>query len=193
MIIIEGPDNAGKSTLVRQLIELDPSLRLLQRHRFRPDMGETIGTSYLRTLIPEDDDWIGHARGIADRLLASEDVYGQLYRGGSRITFLERQLIWGLLRGYRAVIVFCDPGDDAIMQTWDTRDQQEPIQKFGGSNRPLDPRVIAREYRNSIRHIFNRMDIIRYNWTDAEAGSVRQRILESHVKESNWFHGSAPR
>lgn len=189
MIIVEGPDNAGKSTLIRQLIAMDSSLRLLTRHKAKPELGETIGTSYIRTLIPENEDWLGHANGIVDRLLASEEIYGKLYRGGSRITFLERSVIWNLLRAYRAVIVFCDPGDDAIMATWHDRDQQSAIQKHGGADRVLEPLLIAREYRLSIHSAFDRMGIIRYNYLDPNAETKRKDIVNIHQQEVAWFRG----
>lgn len=187
MIIVEGPDNAGKSTLIRQLIALDPTLRLLQRHRVRPELGETIGTSYLRTLIPEDNDWRGHAYGIVDRLLASEEVYGRLYRNGSRMLSLEKSLIIHMLRAYRAIIVFCDPGDEVLHHTWLERDQEQDIIKFGGANRALDPTLIAREYRLNMGYIFDRMDITRYNWTAPDAEAERVAIFKAHRREVSWL------
>lgn len=187
MIIVEGPDNAGKTTLIRDLIGMDPSLRLLTRQRVKPENGETIGSSYLQALIPPDNDWKGHAHGIVDRLLLSEIVYGNLYRGGHRITPLEDVLIRSLLRGYRALVVFCDPGDNAIMRSWLERDQDEGTSTFGGTNRPLEPLAIAKEYRSNIRSCFFGLSLITYDYTRPDALKQREEIIQSHNRQLWWL------
>lgn len=168
MLIIEGPDNAGKTTLVRQLIELDPGLRLLRRERYKPEHGGSIFTSYRELLLPEDPDatW---AHSIVDRFMASECVYGNLFRGGCRMSIVEHITLKGLLALWAPIVVWCDPPNETIRESWQQRDQLYD-----------DPIKIADEYRKRIRRIFQPLAVIRYDWTDDYADRARASIIRAH-------------
>lgn len=170
MIIIEGPDNAGKSTLVRQLIEEDPKLRLLRRERFKPSKGDTIGGSYLGALIPEDGDRVSHGYSIADRLIASECIYGDLFRDGCRMSDAEHLAADLVLRSYQAVVVHCDVPDEHVLSSWTDREQLYD-----------DPLTIAKSYRERIESIFPTRELFfRYDWTDPQADQMRDTIIKAH-------------
>lgn len=162
MIIVEGGDNTGKSTLVRRLIELDPGLRLLKRDKFHPSRGETIGTSYLDMLKPANGDFAQHLNSIADRCLASECIYGSLYRGGCRMTDAEHLQVEAMLLRFNALVIFCDPPDEMIMKDWTSRSQLYE----------RDPLEIANTYRAQIGEIFDGLYIIRYDWTQDERWNI---------------------
>ena len=173
MIIVEGADNVGKSTLVAQLLGLDPTLRFLDRPRFRPGQGETITHSYMRALFPLDatHDYTAQAHSIADRFLASECIYGELFRGGCRITPDEHLILRGILMQYDAQIVWCDPPNEAISKTWGEREQMysESVSLS-----------IAAAYRERIHEIFRGFPVIRYDWTHPSAKLTRLAIVEAH-------------
>lgn len=169
MIIVEGGDNVGKTTLIQQLIGIDPNLHVLRRPRFKPEQGQTIGTSYLDAIIPRDGDRVRHSYGIADRLLASEMIYGDLFRNGSRLTEAERQAILNVLRSYRAIVVHCDPPDETVLREWKNREQLYD-----------DPIVIVAEYRRRIRTIFEGLTVIRYDWTAEHAEETRSHLVDLH-------------
>lgn len=171
MIIVEGADNCGKTTLIKNLLEADPSLRLLRRERFNPKKGETIGQSYIRALIPEDGDFERHSNSAVDRFFASEEIYGELFRGGSRILESERFTIQLMLRAYQPIIVHCDPGDESILATWEKRDQLYD-----------DPRKIAQAYRYNIRTIFKGFDVLDFDWEDDNVLSI---IHDHHTRLRN--------
>lgn len=171
MIIVEGADNVGKSTLVQQLIELDPSLHVMHRPRYRPGQGETIADSYLRALSPPADDYAMLAHSIADRFLASECIYGQLFRGGCRITRDQHMLIRGLLIQFNAMIVWCNPPDDAIKATWREREQLYSEAESLG---------IAHAYRALLPEVFRGFPVIRYDWTTEHADAMRGAIVHAH-------------
>ena len=174
MIIVEGPDNAGKSTLIRRLMEKDPNLKLLKRKRFRPDRGETIGSSYIQALIPPDGDFIRHGYSIADRLLASECIYGDLFRGGCRMTPEEHNTIHTLLDLYEAIVVHCDIPDDKLLETWGDR-----IQLYD------NPLQIAHAYRERIGQIFRR-PIFVFDWTADNADEMVHHLvmIHSYIQEA---------
>jgi uracil-DNA glycosylase len=169
MLIIEGADNVGKSTLIKQLLEADPSLRLLKRERFKPAQGGTIGLSYLQALCPWDCDYVVHANSLADRFFASECIYGRVHRNGCRMSAAEHALIRLMLRSYGAVIVHCDPGDDAIRETWTDRAQLY--------DKPL---AVAQAYRKQLEDVFSGFRILGYDWTQSHTSVVRRLILERH-------------
>lgn len=159
MIVVEGADNVGKTTLVRALLELDPELHEIKRKRFHPDRSETIGTSYVECLLAEDR--AHHGRGVADRLLASEYIYGQLFRGGSRVTPAERMAVQLLLISYGATVVHCDPPNSAILEAWGSREQLYD-----------DPIRIADAYRRRMSAIFDPIPVTTFDWTVESPGEL---------------------
>jgi len=172
MIIVEGPDNGGKSTLIKQLIELDPGLRILKRKRFDRHKDQTIGTSYLQELIPEDGDRVAHGYAIADRFFASECIYGSLFRNGCRMTAAEHRAVRNMLMAYGTVLVFCRPPDDTITETWKERKQLYD----------RDPLVVAQEYDARLYSIFDGAAEVGfdYDWTNELADGMRQTIVDTH-------------
>lgn len=177
MIILEGCDNAGKSTLLSQLLEMDPSLRILKRDRFNPERGETIGTSYLNALLPPDDgDRLAHGNSIADRFLASECIYGKLFRGGCRMTPREHFLIKSMLMSYGAFVVWCDPGIYTVRKTWQQRGQLYD-----------DPIVIHEAYKRRLKKIFAPIPVLAYDWTSHTAKTNRQLFIDLHHRRMSEY------
>jgi hypothetical protein len=170
MIIVEGADNCGKTTLIDQLLAIDPRLRLIRRKRFKPGKNETIASSYMGALIPPDGDRERHGYGIVDRLLASEVIYGDLLRGGSRITPRDHLDILNALIGYQALVIHCDIPDDRILETWKSREQLYPDHAL----------PIAQAYRQRIRSIFPGIPVLTYDWTHPQAEQHRLRIVDLH-------------
>jgi hypothetical protein len=173
MIIVEGADNVGKSTLIKQLLELDPGLRVLHRDRFKPNQEETIATSYLRALIPADGDRVAHARGLADRFFASECIYGDLFRSGCRMTDGEHQAVRLMLNSYNALIVHCDPPDAAITKSWAEREQLYDH----------NPLLIANAYRERLASCFPGREIINYDYTSSTASHLIAHIIRKHNRK----------
>lgn len=171
MIIVEGADNTGKTTLVRQLREMDPTLELLRREKFRPTRGESIGSSYLKMLAkPQGVPLAEHLHSIADRCLASECIYGPLFRDCCRMSDAEHLQIVGLLMRYNAIIIWCDPPDAAIIDSWKARPQLYD----------RDPLLISRAYRDRMESIFHPLSVTRYDWTRPDAWLSRQSFLQWH-------------
>ena len=177
MIILEGPDNAGKSTLLTDLLALDPSLRVLKRQRFKPEMGETIGTSYMEALMPpEDGNRRAHANSVVDRFYASECIYGSLYRGGCRMTAREHYLIKIMLISYGAFVVYCNPGKEVILENWTAREQL-----YDGAVK------IAEAYEQRLRRIFYPIPVIDYDWRSPSAFLDRRAIIARHHTSLSQF------
>lgn len=171
MIIVEGADNVGKTTLVNQLREMDSQLKLVKRKHYRSDRSETVGSSYINALLPADGNFEEHGYSIADRMMASECIYGELFRGGCRMTLGQHLVIRRILDLYHALIVFCDAPDNVIQQSWKQRDQLYD-----------NPIVVASAYRQSIRNVFDNRPIINYDWTKENAEIIRHEIIDTHKR-----------
>lgn len=171
MIVIEGGDNCGKSTLVEQCLGLDPALRLLHRDRYKKGQETTIGTVHLKALLPSDGDRVRHAYGLADRFLASEIVYGDLFRGGHSFTPAELLGIIGLLHSYGTMAINCLPPNATIRASWEQRSQLYD-----------DPVRIATAYRARFVNIFRGFATYRYDWTQPRARAQRQFYIREHLR-----------
>lgn len=185
MIIVEGADNVGKTTLIQQLLELDPKLQLLKRKRVNLDAGENMAESYLNMLLPKQGGSIRdlqlHGYSIVDRCLASECIYGKLFRGGCRMSLNEHMLILGVLRQYNAMVIHCDPPDTTILNSWKEREQLY-----------ADPLVIARAYRERMHEVFYPIPIYHYDWTHPSAAWMRGNLLSQHFHRQDELRYPTP-
>lgn len=107
MIVLEGPDGGGKTTLEKFLCE---RLQLRSVHMSIPEPLDQ-PLNYWMTRLREAN-W----PGLVDRFHWSEDVYAGLFRGGSMLSDLDRWLLEGWLLAHAAVIVLCCPSREAVLQ-----------------------------------------------------------------------------
>lgn len=111
MIIIEGPDGSGKTTLVGKISKQFP--QLVMDHRLdRDDKREEahrVNTVRARTYTALARAVQGGRPNMYDRLFYSEIVYGNLLRGGSRFSDEECWYINRVLEALQPPVVLCLP------------------------------------------------------------------------------------
>ena len=162
MIVLEGPDGAGKSTLGSMLLR-DRVITSLQESPGRtrkqvPLMDQTL--RYLRIYGSEP-------RVAVDRFLFSEMVYGPILREKSQFSQFNYMGILSELVHRHAIIIFCLPPVDDLK----FKEDESPlvIQKI---------HMIHGAYEHYLQQISRMYDkIYRYNWKTLNAYDDLLRVL----------------
>lgn len=153
MIIIEGPDNSGKTTLGQMLSR---ELMTPVVHSMKPDPTwselQALDQAIMQ-LLPQ--------QYIRDRTYAiSEWVYGPICRGRSALGALHKQALNVLLH-QRHLIIYCRPKDEVILKN-DGREQMEGVLEnhlaiVKGYDRLMDAIKVSMS-----------IEVIEYDWTEGD-------------------------
>ena len=118
VVVLEGPDGAGKTTLARHLVD-------------------KYGFEYLHTGPPGDGNLLlqyasvldaavrSHRNTVIDRLHIGESVYGPLLRGVDRIGSTGQLILQRIIRGGGVIEVFCLPPYKTCYGNWFRRRQEK--------------------------------------------------------------------
>lgn len=118
MIIVEGCDNTGKTTLVNTLLRRYPQLVLGEKLMGPPTEKQELMDMLWGALGSEESH-----RTIFDRFYFSELVYGKVLRGDVFISPAERQAINWILKKRKPIIIYCYLDPVAIRATFLEREQ----------------------------------------------------------------------
>lgn len=122
MIIVSGPDNSGKTSLVNRLCDdmglvRIPKFNVLppweHPHEYAKWIRETLST--------------GPVNGIVDRCFIDELVYGPVIRKRVSFSMTDWSLINGVYRTVKPLMIITDPGFDSIIDTYRNREQYPSI------------------------------------------------------------------
>lgn len=162
MIIVEGPDGSGKTTLVRQLAE---RYDLLPVKRI---MGTDV-TAY-QWMIDELQTWVpGEPVKIYDRFpLIGERIHGPILRGGMEQAFREREAMRLLLLrvALDGLIIYCRP----------------PLGHILGNTVDEPPEIVEnlRRIVDSYNRLFRRIPHIRYNYA-RDSREILDEPIRNHL------------
>lgn len=121
LIILEGPDGAGKTTLAKD------SKHLEYIHFGPPPKGKDgAWHQYYRLL---EDLWDNPRSGgmIVDRFIYGEMIYGPLLRGGTDLTWAHIRMLERIIMGMSGLLVICLPPYDIIKHNWQENIDDELI------------------------------------------------------------------
>ena len=132
MLIIEGPDGAGKTTLAKKLsedlgIDLSKYSRLTQEERnklsragsVKPRVYGALGVAVAGRKDPV----------IHDRMFFSELVYGQVLRGSSVFSFQEERMVLDILHAMGVPVIFCLPPVRDVYDNLGANEQMEGVRE----------------------------------------------------------------
>lgn len=124
MIILEGPDNTGKSTLKNRLMKVFP-LKDMGHSGGPPNTVEEWEDRMYRLLLNNTGK---ETRSfIVDRFFYSEIVYGKVLRGGTIVPQDNMDRLEDLLMEHDPMIIYCRRPVHRIKETLSERDQLEGV------------------------------------------------------------------
>ena len=140
LIIVEGMDNTGKSTLIQELIRTVGRGTLAAKVSLGPFKSSLEQLKWTYNQIKKAEE--GKDLIIYDRFLPICDiVYGTVLRDNKTIWTLDSAELKAL-REVNPLIIFCNPGIEKILETMDEREQLEGV--------PENARVLLAMYKSVI-------------------------------------------
>lgn len=121
IIVLEGPDGGGKSTLARRIIEHDA---LLSKRRYLIHRGPIRSDPLTEYLRPLDEAVSDAEQGlesvfVLDRWHVGERIYGPILRGRSRLTKTQAVYIEMVLQSLGCCFLHVSQPIHALEQRWD--------------------------------------------------------------------------
>lgn len=118
LILLDGPDCAGKSTLAQSIVaaSAEAGHRAVIHHLGKPETGQAWKMhadaliAYIKQMLTED------VIVVADRHFLSEEIYGKCYRGGGEYPFGMRYMDM-LFNRFGGLKVICCPPTAVVVET----------------------------------------------------------------------------
>ncbi len=98
-LVLDGADQQGKSTLAEKIQE---KVNMPILHFSIPDENTNFETEYIKDIAKHNEQPI-----IFDRSYVSEMVYGDIFRGGSKVTPEIKKYVETILNGHNYIFVLC--------------------------------------------------------------------------------------
>ena len=170
IIVVEGPDNAGKTTLCQYIAK---KMRAVLIKAERPSKGPDL-QAYTNML---EVARLYSGIVVTDRHVAiSEPIYGTIIRGGHPLA--EGDIVNARARIH--AIVYCRPPTPAILSTIADRSQMEGVLDHAERIIMAYDELFLRDWS---------FPILGYDYTQDPAGSIRDKLIErldQHRKDYRW-------
>lgn len=165
LTIIEGPDGAGKSTLIEKLQDVWGSVKMIHHGAYPGVTERELPAKYLHPMLQRS---ITHL--IYDRSWCAEPIYGAAMRGGAdRIGIGWRRMLERVALSERGVVVLALPPYSRCLATFAARRDREYLDHV---------EKLKRVY-NGYLQLKTALPMFRYDYESMSLGDVR-RLLEQH-------------
>lgn len=125
VIILEGPDGGGKTTLANHLRDRY-GYQIRKTNQPRP--GEDLFTSYTQSLMDALNDW---RPSVFDRHYLGECIYGPIMRGEDRLGEMGRTLIERLCAANGVTVLICKPNYSTLVEAWEAKKGEDYLKTQG--------------------------------------------------------------
>ena len=126
IIILEGPDGAGKTTLsesLRQRLQSSHMVHVVKHGPYKGVASEDLCRIYFRAMTPA---LTFNDHVIMDRSWLSEPIYGEVYRNGdNRIDMPRRRMLERAALSRGAVVIHCQPDFEVCAKAFSSRTEDE--------------------------------------------------------------------
>lgn len=183
IIILEGPDGAGKTTLAEAL-----------RHRLQPDrMTQIVKHGPYTNLVPEElckiyfrsmtQALTYNDHVIMDRSWLSERIYGNVYRGGAdRVDMPRKRMLERVALARGAVVVHCQPSFELCATAFTSRSDDEYLDTLKQLQQVYD------EYETLKLH--TSLPVIHYDYQYDEVDALITKIKAASTENGSEGGGS---
>lgn len=160
LIIFEGADGAGKSSLINKISSVEPNNYIVSHNGVYKDREEAFMVYNAQLSIPPD------SQLILDRSYISELIYGNLIRGEDNSLCIDKvnKLEEKIKIYFRPLVILCNPPINTILSNWEGRIDDEYV-----------------KYKDKIELIYNEyqlieqytsLPIVRFDYTKQEQSYI---------------------
>jgi hypothetical protein len=168
VIILEGPDGGGKTTLARHLNE---KYGYITMKTSQPKDGEDLFISYTKSLLEAVGSW----RPIVfDRHYLGEPVYGPIMRDADLLGIRGRRLIERLLVSRGVHLVLCLPTWEKLLQAWKDKNGDDYLR--------------TEEQLSKINNAYHRQlellqmpvnNVLGYRWSETDGPAEESKLMHA--------------
>lgn len=176
-VILEGPDNAGKTSLARAIVQACPEVK------YHHPGGKPENFDHEQACVVEQTKWLYADHCIVDRITP---ISQQVYNADSVLDRI-RQLELQALLDMKPVVIYCRPSIDRLMRfedfTWRDGETEEHKQK-----------VISRQHEFIERYdrIMQTVPNLCYDFDSSTADLIRSKLINAFKgsgADEAWFYG----
>jgi thymidylate kinase len=175
IIVLEGPDGSGKTTVAQAISELYPGL--YESLRCGPPSPDTEPYWQYDGIIDQAEMLENDGKLVViDRLHVGELVYGRIFRGRSRLSIEQAQTLDDRLARLGAVRAAFMPSTRVLLERQHQRDGGKPDAKSGAG--VSDTQMIRAQYRWVLSFLPGWIDVDTNRYPGVIARDLAERAFE---------------